>query len=388
MGCSGSKDTASAPPQQAPPGSGTPPAPTPVEPPANGGGEDAPVPLKLSPAQLTSVKELFAQFDVDSIGKLPLENFSDTSLKVGPHESHILSKLKEMDYDGDGTITTNEWETYFAAMAALNEDEFKMMIGEMGDYANTVCSIIRCTRLAADDAPAPPADELEPPAALAPDRVAIIDKLFSAWDVTGSGQIDRRKLKDAGGTLGPHKVQIFAQLEAMDVNKDNVVTKDEMLDFFQAAVALSDDEFKSTTDDMMAVAQDEATIAMLTSMAAEFAGGAPPAEDLEAVTPLSAERLEALKNLWGLLSPSIDKPVSLESMKKTEKGSTIGPHSVSVLKEMYAMDANSDGYLQWSELLDYFTTAGAQLSDDEYTEIVGDMTTRIQMQLLAEMVTS
>ena len=64
----------------------------------------------------------------------------------------------------------------------------------------------------------------------------------------------------------------------------------------------------------------------------------------------------------------------------------IGPHSVSVLKEMYAMDTNADGKLQWSELLDYFTNAGAMLSDEEFTEIVGDMTTRIQMQLLAQMV--
>eukprot|EP00966_Prymnesium_polylepis_P280373 6478154-Prymnesium_polylepis.1 len=73
-------------------------------------------------------------------------------------------------------------------------------------------------------------------------------------------------------------------------------------------------------------------------------------------------------------------------MKKAEKGSMIGPHSVSVLKEMYAMDANSDGMLQWSELYDYFTKAGSILNDSEFTEIVGDMTTRIEMQLLAQMV--
>ena len=52
------------------------------------------------------------------------------------------------------------------------------------------------------------------------------------------------------------------------------------------------------------------------------------------------------------------------------------------------MDTNADGKLQWSELLDYFTKVGPSVSDDEFTEIVGDMTTRIQMQLLAEMVMS
>lgn len=51
------------------------------------------------------------------------------------------------------------------------------------------------------------------------------------------------------------------------------------------------------------------------------------------------------------------------------------------------MDANSDGKLQWSELLNYFTKAGCSLSDDEFTEVVQDLTTRVQMQLLAQMVT-
>lgn len=41
---------------------------------------------------------------------------------------------------------------------------------------------------------------------------------------------------------------------------------------------MEDDEFNSIVDDMMSVAQDSATIAKLTSMAEEFAGGAPPAE--------------------------------------------------------------------------------------------------------------
>eukprot|EP00966_Prymnesium_polylepis_P175279 4056426-Prymnesium_polylepis.1 len=35
----------------------------------------------------------------------------------------------------------------------------------------------------------------------------------------------------------------------------------------------------------------------------------------------------------------------------------------------YAMDTNSDGKLQWAELLDYFTKAGTMLSEDEFTEI-------------------
>jgi len=233
-----------------------------------------------------------------------------------------------------------------------------------------------------------PADELEALQPLSADRVAKVEALFAAWDVNSTGEIDRRKLKNSGGTVGPHKVQVFSQLDQMDTNNDNMVTKDEMIAFFQAAAGLSDDEFFFTVDEMLAVAQDEATIAMLTSMAAEYGGNAPPAEDLEASAPLAEARVSELKELWGLLSPSEETAVALDEMKKAEKGSKIGPHSVSVLKEMYAMDTNSDGKLQWSELLDYFTKVGPSVTDEEFSEIVGDMKTRIQMQLLAEMVMS
>lgn len=58
------------------------------------------------------------------------------------------------------------------------------------------------------------------------------------------------------------------------------------------------------------------------------------AQDLEDVTPLSESRVEELKSLWALLSPSTDQPISLDEMKQAEKGSMIGPHSVSVLKDM------------------------------------------------------
>jgi len=291
-----------------------------------------------------------------------------------------------MDYDSDGFITKDEWEKYFAASAGLSDDEFGIIVDSMSSAADTAVSIIKCTRLAAEAMPAPPADEMEEFPALAADRVEKVEALFAAWDPSGTGSIDRGKLKSSGGSMGPHKVQIFAQLEAMDTNNDGVVSKDEMLAFFQAAAVLTDDEFNHTYDEMLSLAQDEATIAMLTSMANEYAGGAPPAEDLEDVPPLAPERVEQLKELWKLLSPSEETPVLLEDMKKAEKGSTIGPHSVSVLKEMYAMDTNSDGKLQWSELLAYFTQAGMVLSEEEFTEIVGDMTTRIQMQLLAQMV--
>ncbi|KAL1511783.1 hypothetical protein AB1Y20_009500 [Prymnesium parvum] len=384
MGCSGSKDGDPAKPEV---GGGLGPEPVKEEF-GNGDGKaaDEVEEKKLSPAQLKKIQDLFNEFDIDSLGKLPLAHFASSSLKFGPHESDFMTQLEQMDYDSDGFITKDEWEKYYTATAGLSEDEFNVIVEHMSNAASQITTIIRCTRLAAEPAPAPPTDDVDELPALPAGRVAKVEELFSAWDVAGTGTIDRRKLKASGGTLGPHKVQIFSTLDQMDANKDNLVTKDEMLHFFQAAASLGDDEFMTLVDEMNAVAQDSATIQMLMSMASEYDGGAPPAEDLEAVPPLKEERLEQLKMLWSLLSNSLDKPISLAEMKQAESGSKIGPHSVSVLKEMYAMDSNSDGKLQWSELLDYFTKASASLTDAEFTEIVGDMTTRIQMQLLAQMV--
>ena len=74
----------------------------------------------------------------------------------------------------------------------------------------------------------------------------------------------------------------------------------------------------------------------------------PPREDLEAAPPLAAGRRADLEALWTLFSPNIETPVQLEVLRRAEKGGKIGTHSVSLLKELYAMDANADGLLSWS----------------------------------------
>jgi len=50
---------------------------------------------------------------------------------------------------------------------------------------------------------------------------------------------------------------------------------------------------------------------------------------------------------------------------------------------MYIMDTNADGMLSWPELVSYFTVTGAMLSDEEFNLLLNDMTTRVEMQLLA-----
>ena len=59
-------------------------------------------------------------------------------------------------------------------------------------------------------------------------------------------------------------------------------------------------------------------------------------------------------------------------MAKAEKGSMIGPHSVSVLKEMYAMDTNADGRLSEHEFTANLDLLDVNLSNPEAVYLTMD----------------
>lgn len=121
-------------------------------------------------------------------------------------------------------------------MAALSEDEFTVITEQMQTSATEITTIINCTRLAEAEIAhpsGPPNEDMEESPVLSSDRLSKIDDLFAAWDVAGTGYINRRKLSISGATLGPHKVHIFSSLDRMDVNNDNLVSKTEMINFFQ-----------------------------------------------------------------------------------------------------------------------------------------------------------
>lgn len=121
-------------------------------------------------------------------------------------------------------------------MAALSEDEFTVITEQMQTSATEITTIINCTRLAEAEIAhpsGPPNEDMEESPVLSSDRLSKIDDLFAAWDVAGTGYINRRKLSISGATLGPHKVHIFSSLDRMDVNNDNLVSKTEMVNFFQ-----------------------------------------------------------------------------------------------------------------------------------------------------------
>ena len=71
---------------------------------------------QLSAARLQRVQALFAEWDVGGAGRFEIAGFEKQStMKVGPHESQLLARLGDMDVDGDGYITKEEWQDYFGS---------------------------------------------------------------------------------------------------------------------------------------------------------------------------------------------------------------------------------------------------------------------------------
>ena len=77
----------------------------------------------------------------------------------------------------------------------------------------------------------------------------MVEELFKAWDFNGDGVIDRSKLETSDLEVGPMKAKVFRDFEKMDLDKDNVVTLDEMLTYFGVVSALmSEAEFRAGGD--------------------------------------------------------------------------------------------------------------------------------------------
>ena len=66
---------------------------------------DSTVQITLDANKTAAVKSLFGTWDIDSTGKLELAAFTGVVMKVGPHQTKILSRLTDMDIDKDGFVT-------------------------------------------------------------------------------------------------------------------------------------------------------------------------------------------------------------------------------------------------------------------------------------------
>ena len=86
----------------------------------------------LSEERAEQLKALFDLFPKNKNGSIDVKLLDQVSIKEGPNETKVLSNLKDMDADKDGELTFEEMKAYFAAVgASLNDDEFKLIVGEM-----------------------------------------------------------------------------------------------------------------------------------------------------------------------------------------------------------------------------------------------------------------
>ena len=101
----------------------------------------------LSEERAEQLKALFDLFPKNKNGSIDVQLLDQVAIKEGPNETKVLSNLKDMDADKDGELTFEEMKAYFAAVgASLNDDEFKLIVGEM---FNTVEASQLATQLAA-----------------------------------------------------------------------------------------------------------------------------------------------------------------------------------------------------------------------------------------------
>ena len=344
---------------------------------------------QLSAARLQRVQALFAEWDVGGAGRFEIAGFEKQStMKVGPHESQLLARLGDMDVDGDGYITKEEWQDYFgSAAAALKDDEFDIILDELASAGANAVAIQRSVRAAgADGAPPAAGDDDEgaaPTPALPKARKALVDELFAVWDFDKKGAISREAAGSAAMSAGPVATQPLKYLEEMDADGDNQVTYDEMLGFFTlASPQLGDVDFSTIIDSLMEVAETAAVVASAVKAAEprpvaasdDGGGGAPSA------APLAAGRSAALRELFDVFKPT-DGAIALAGLAGVNMKA--GAAEIKLLKELGDMDFDGDGLLTFDEMCGYFAQVGTALNDEEFDLIVEEMRTAATAYALA-----
>jgi len=99
--------------------------------------EEIPVPPELSEKREELIKALFTAFS-DSIDvPIPIKTLeNEAKTTVGAAKESVMGNLIQMDANGDGMLEYGEMRDYFAVCgAALSDDEFSMVLGDMRDNA-------------------------------------------------------------------------------------------------------------------------------------------------------------------------------------------------------------------------------------------------------------
>jgi Ca2+-binding EF-hand superfamily protein len=109
----------------------------PADPDAEDDDDDTPPPLSGVRTEL--VKELFSKYSESQDVDIDISTLqADCTSEIGPNKEGILQSLSAMDADGDGKVTFKEMVGYFTVVgAALNEDEFQLVLDELIQNAQT-----------------------------------------------------------------------------------------------------------------------------------------------------------------------------------------------------------------------------------------------------------
>lgn len=88
--------------------------------------------LTLSDARTELVTKLFTLFTPSTADTIDVVSLDQITVKEGPYTSKLLTDLKTMDANGDGKLEFGEMVEFFAAIgAALSDEEFELIVGEM-----------------------------------------------------------------------------------------------------------------------------------------------------------------------------------------------------------------------------------------------------------------
>lgn len=337
----------------------------------------APAATTLPAGKLASVTELFAEWNFNGDGMIPLDFLDRASVNVGPHKSKVMSELRKMDFNGDGMVEEKEWLEYFTAVGLkLSDSEFEVVLTTLKQQGEDMVTIARLTAMA-EEGPMPTGEEeaeFEPlPAA----RGEKVEALWAAWDYEGKGKIALDKVTSTELTVGNKTMKALSGLKDMDFNGDKVVDKEEMFKYFQiASPSMQDDAFDTIIGEMTEVATRASNVAksvqLVEQMKAEADGaGFNEGEEVEEMAPLSEARAALVKELFAVFNADF-KPIKLASLND-DCTVGVGATSMKMFDNISAMDANGDGMLELDEMMLYFTAVSQTLDDQSFEEVLKEM---------------
>ena len=222
---------------------------------------------------------------------------------------------------------------------------------------------------------------------LAAEKRAKVEALFKEWDEkdTVPDAIDRAKLESKSIDVGPHKQKVFAAFAKMDANQDNLVTLQEMVNYFAVlASVVTDDEFDTAVGELTDAARNERAVSESLQLAmsmqqptpvAPAATGSEEGEEGEEAPELPPElqgsRLELVEALFAAFSPD-GAPIDLGAIKD-DGNVEIGPSRQKAIAGLVQMDANGDGLVEKHEMLTYFRFVAAELDDEMFEQILQEL---------------